>query len=258
MTENDESLSDPFSFFDRIVCINFKHKTDNYASVLSTFATMGIQNRIDFYQPELPDEDETFSDYTMFNSHIKVIRQSFIDGHNNILIFEDSIKPTKSYNRNTMLKAVGFMSNNPYDILHLGFHIYNNITFSTPYSSMFITNDIVEFSPNSSFAYCLSRDGMEIILNMYDVFINRVHLNYMLSSILLPVKKYCFVPMLFEQYICYPNADIFKNLNCYFGKLHYNYWGSWLIYTINKKDLSPIINIVLILFLIYFVANSLI
>lgn len=259
MTEYDKSISeDPFRFFDRIVCINFKHRTDNYASALSTFTSIGIQNKIYFYQPELPDQDESFAEYTMFNAHIAVIKQSFESGHSNILIFEDSIKPTRSYSREAILKAVRFMSNNSYGIFHLGFEAYNKIALSTPYSAPFVNNNVIEFAPYSSFAYCLSRRGMEIVLEMYKIFINTVNLSYMYSSILLPVEKYCFAPMLFEQYICYPHANILQNLNCYIGKLHYNYWFSRFIYSKNKNDLDPIINVVLMLILVYIVANSLI
>lgn len=254
---SDDSV-DPFTFFDRIVCINFSHRTDNYASAIATFTSMGIENEVEFVQPKLPDDNELYKPFANFEAHINVIRQSYINGNNDVLIFEDEIKPTREYSKQAMLNAVGFMSNVSYDIFHLGYNIFNKETFSSAFTAPFFSNNIIEFKPNSSFAYCISRRGMEVVLETYSIFIDKVSLNYMFSSILLPVNVYCSVPILFEQYNCYSNSNLIQNLNCYLGKLRYNYLLSWLIYTINKNDLSPIVNIVLILLFVYFVANTVI
>jgi GR25 family glycosyltransferase involved in LPS biosynthesis len=77
-----------YNFFDKIYCINLKHRPDRYISATKVFNDLNIPN-VEFY---ITEKSSKGGRYGCFESHINVIKKAYNEGYNNILIFEDDIR----------------------------------------------------------------------------------------------------------------------------------------------------------------------
>ena len=110
-----------FNFFDKIFCINLKYRKDRYISANKVFNKLNIIN-VEFY---ITDKSPKGGRYGCFESHINVIKKAYHLGYNNILIFEDDIRPSNFYNLDLLDSSIDFMKNNNWDIFYLGYIVSN-------------------------------------------------------------------------------------------------------------------------------------
>jgi len=130
------------------------------------------------------------------------------------------------------------MKNNKYDIFYLGYFVfnYNNNIFDNTK----INDNIIKYNPLGGHAYCLNKNSMIKILNIYNKYIDNEQVNEFYSLNIF--NNYCLIPLIFEQQYCSTSDNdilsIFDflrhKLRCFFGNylnIHSNM--SYIIY--NKK-----------------------
>jgi GR25 family glycosyltransferase involved in LPS biosynthesis len=247
----------PYEFFDKIICINLKIRQDRYESVKKEFNELNINNVEYFFA----DKSSKGGRYGCFESHISVIQKCYNEGCNNILIFEDDIRPSSFYNIDLLNIAINFMkSNNEWDIFYLGYFIINNnyISDNMFLSYNLLNQNIIQYNPCATHAYCLNRNTMKKILSTYQKYINDLHIDiyYAKHEIF---TNYCIIPMLFEQYYCYSSnietynieEEIVRKMSCFAGDyININSNSTFLLYLYNKFYYVFCIILILLLYLL--------
>jgi hypothetical protein len=228
-----------YNFFDKIICINLKSRPDRYESSLKEFKKLNINN-VEFYFAEKSSKG---GKYGCFESHINVIKKCYNEGYYNILIFEDDLRPSNFYNIELLNESIEFMKNNNWDIFYLGYFIGNDDIFDNILISYnIIKNNIIQYNPCATHAYCLNRNSMKKILSTYEQYIETLHLDVYYCDRKL-FTNYCVIPLMFEQHYCYDidnQIDTIKEYcirrtQCFFGdyiNIHSN--TTFLIYLYNK------------------------
>ena len=247
-----------YNYFDKIYCINLKHRKDRYISANKTFNELNIKN-VEFV---IVNKSPKGGRYGCFESHINIIKNAYNAGYNNILIFEDDIRPSNFYNLDLLNTSINFMKNNEWDIFYLGYIISNKnyISENIITSHINISNNIIKYNPGATHAYCLSKSAMLKILNLYNYYINDVHYDIFLSNKSI-FNNYCVTPMLFEQYWCYDIDNsihgidelILRKSQCFCGDyLNINSNISYIINIFNyyKKIIILIIILIIIIIII--------
>ena len=142
MTQYNSNL---YNFFDKIVCINLKSRPDRYLSASNEFKKLNINN-VEFYFAE---KSHKGGKYGCFESHINVIQKCYNEKCNNILIFEDDVRPSNYYNLTLLNESIEFMKNNKWDIFYLGYFIFNNDVFDNILVSCNIKKkyNIIQYNP---------------------------------------------------------------------------------------------------------------
>lgn len=252
---NSKIDSNPYTFFDGIFCISLKHRSDRHESVSRVFERIGITNMVKLH---LVEKSPLGGMYGCFESHIQVIKSCYEQEKENILIFEDDMFPTPSYSLEKIKLGVDFMKFNNYDIFYFGcFPInekYDNIFRARSFSA-----NIIEYRPNATHAYCLSRRGMRKVLEQYVDYIGKFHLDYYYT--LLQLNSYCMIPILFDQHLCLPHDNEAKQLNhiiarraqCFIEKTALNYHITYIvwIYKLAWWSLVLVSWVLMILVIIY-------
>ena len=243
-----------YNYFDKIYCINLEYRKDRYISANNTFNKLNIKN-VEFV---IVNKSPKGGRYGCFESHINVIKNAYNSEYNNILIFEDDIRPSIFYNLKLLNDSINFMKNNEWDIFYLGYFSIDdeNIIFKFKNNN---NKNIVEYNPCSTHAYCLNKQSMLKILNNYHNYINNIHYDKFLSNKIF--KNYIIIPMIFEQYYCSPIDNSIENIyelinrktQCITGDyLQLNSLLSFIIYIWNKYKLNILILcIFIILFFLY-------
>ena len=72
--------SNPYNFFDKIICINLRNRTDWNESAKNVFNKLKIPN-VEFY---FADKSSKGGRYGCFESHINVIKKAYIQDCDNI------------------------------------------------------------------------------------------------------------------------------------------------------------------------------
>jgi GR25 family glycosyltransferase involved in LPS biosynthesis len=245
----------PYTFFDDVVCINLKERTDRYQWVSSVFEQLNIPVRFVFVE-----RSPKGGMYGCFESHIDIIKHCYEKGCNNILIFEDDIYPTATYDTSMIQEAVDFMkSNDTWDLFYLGYFAMNehpSIYFLPPTYTK--SKHIVKFSPLATHAYCLSRRAMQKILRTYQEYIGKTHIDMYFSSKEMNFNNFCFTPILFEQKLCMKSDNSMKDMkeyflrqfSCFTEKTQINYNVTKLSYNIEKNMYVLMLIIVIFIILI--------
>ncbi len=252
--------TNPYQYFDDIVCINLEHRLDKKIISQKIFDLLGINCRF-LTVPKHPKGGM----YGCFDSHIQVIQQAYEKGLNNILIFEDDIKVSPSYSQSQVKECVEFMQNNKdWDIFYLGYFACNTNRGSMKdfINSKFISNHIIEFRPFATHAYCLSRKGMRKILNTYKNYIGKIHLDHYYVKITL--GSYCTVPLLFDQYLClgtdnepFDSFEAFvRKFQCKADLYHLLYRPTLIKYKYNKHYSQCFIHVVILLLLMFAIIGT--
>jgi hypothetical protein len=198
---------------------------------------MGISDLVQFY---LVDKSDKGGMYGCFESHIKVIKDAYEKGLNNILIFEDDIIPTISYSVENILCGINFMTTHDWDIFYYGYFPINE-GYANIFQADVVHPNIIKYRPNATHAYCINRSGMKKILEKYNDYIGKIHIDEYISMYL-DINAYCLVPMLFVQYLCLPHDNegqklshfMARKLQCVVEKTHTLYIVSWLVWLYNS------------------------
>jgi GR25 family glycosyltransferase involved in LPS biosynthesis len=253
-----------YSYFDKIYCLNLITRKDRYESAKKIFNKLNIPH-VEFY---ITEKSKINGRFGCFNSHINIIKNSFNKGYFNILITEDDIRPTKYYNLDLVKKSIDFMKNNKWDIFYFGYIPFNKnfISDNIFFNNKKINDNIINYSPCGTHAYCLNKHSMIKILNNYEKYINNTHYDVFLTNHKI-FKNYCLVPMIFDQIWCSPSDNsvhditevISRKLQCVVGdKLNLGTKTTIFVYLANKYKYTKylIILIFIILFLILYILNK--
>lgn len=192
-----------YNAFDRVICINLSSRQDKKQSVSKVFKSLNIP--VQFYTAQ--PQSSKGGRYGCFHSHISVIKKAYDDGLDNILIFEDDVVPSPTYNEASIRKAISFLKTNKdhVDILQLGyFPVITESGTITPFINAPFVDDertFMKITTAGFHAYCLTNRGMHNIVNSdWKAKIEDAHVDIFVAS--LGLNGYCFVPTLFEQYSC--------------------------------------------------------
>lgn len=114
-----EELKKFWNCIDKIVCINLQERTDRKKKVLKLFERLGISDRVMFYQP---NRDPKGGVRGCAESHFAIMRQTYDEGHRNVLIFEDDPDELTRPTKKTLAELLHFLANPDisWDMLTLG------------------------------------------------------------------------------------------------------------------------------------------
>lgn len=225
-------MSDIYDFFDDIICIKYKKNVNNIFNDLN-----------------IPVKYYIINDTNIFKYHIKLLKDAFENNFDNILIFDDNIVQTDSYNLENIKIAINFMkSNNNWDILYLGYdcisyqHKYNYNIINTIFNSSMINENIVKCDISSSFAVCYNKRSFKKILDTYEDYINVIEYDKYLAEYI-NLNNYCFLPMLFtkkyNETLC--DCCFIKFIIDYLCNININYNISLIKYNYNNNYYSTYI-----------------
>ena len=249
-----------YNYFDKIYCINLKYRKDRYISVNKVFNELNIKN-VEFY---ITDKSPKGGSYGCFESHINVIKNAYNSGYNNILIFEDDIRPSIFYNLDLLNDSINFMKNYEWDIFYLGY--FSNNKYNNIFSSKSLNlkkNNIFEYNPYCTHAYCLNKKSMLKILNTYNKYIEDIPYDHYLSNN--NFKNYIITPMIFEQYYCSPSDNSIESISELFNKktqcilgdyINLHSYLSFIIYYWNNYKLNFIIFLIIIVLILLYINNN--
>jgi GR25 family glycosyltransferase involved in LPS biosynthesis len=251
-------INNPYTYFDKIYCINLEHRKDRQESSAKIFHDLNIP--VEFFYTTKLSQNPILG---CFLSHIKCIKKAYDSGANTILIFEDDIIPTKGYDVKIITECIEFMKKNKWEIFKFGFILHNIKDFIFAKK---ITNNIINFCGYTTHAYCLSRAGMERILyNAYNIIqkSNIIPIDVLYLNIFPKEISFCSIPLQFDQKWCIENNNIpfcygdslYRSCQCMFEK--YNIWYNIsIIYYCRIHLVIFIIFLVIIIFVIKQVLTS--
>lgn len=196
-------MTNIWDFFDDIICINLEHRMDRKNYAINIFNKLNIPIKFITVKKNIKG-----GVYGCFESHLKIIKYMQETGKKNVLIFEDDIFPTKSYNIKNIENSIQFMkNNNTWDLFYLGYFPINfNKLFITSQS---INNNIIKYNPLATHSYCINQRAISKILSNYEKYIGKIHIDIYFSQYA-NLNNYCYVPILFDQQLCFQN-DIEPN-----------------------------------------------
>lgn len=246
--------SNTYAFFDDIVCINLEHRKDRKSISQSIFDKLNINCHFHTVQ-----KHPKGGMYGCFDSHIQVIKDAYNKGVNYILIFEDDIKLTPSYTNSQVEICIEFLKGNKdWDIFFFGYVPYNTNrgSFRGLFNAKFVNNHIIEYRPFATHSYCVSRKGMNQILQHYELHIGKIHLDQFYVN--LKLKSYCAVPMLFDQHLCldgdnesFDSFETFaRRFQCEADMYKLLYRPTLLKYKLYKHHTTCILNIIIALMIV--------
>jgi len=192
-----------WDFFDDIFCISLRNRKDRRDQVSQLFNHLGIP--VTFF---IVDKHPNGGIYGCFDSHIKIIQYMQKNNKNNILVFEDDIEPTASFDISHIENAINFMKlNQSWDLFYLGYFPFN-------YKNLYLTShnindNIIQYNPFATHAYCINKRALPKILSNYNSFIGKIHVDIYFSG-KAALNNYCYIPILFEQKMC-EDSDIKPN-----------------------------------------------
>lgn len=249
-----------WEFFDDIVCINLETRWDRYEHAKQVFASYSIPGRIMKVQ-----KHHVSGMQGCFESHLSIIRNAYQQQQQHVLVFEDDLAPTKSYNEQYVRDAIRFMSeNNDWDIFYFGYFVFNDKmhplqTFLTANS---VEPHIIQYNPFATHAYCINRRGMDKVLQRCTEYMTTVHYDIFLASHA-GLKNYCYVPMLFDQKFCFasdiaPNnaiERIARSCQCFADKSNILYHISYFKYILDMY-IHLVLAITIIVFIILIMVRN--
>lgn len=168
--------------FDSIFCINLYERDDRMEECLKVFEKLKIPGKIKRFHRNVDGKKGCYE------SHLSIIREAYDQGCQNVLIFEDDIIPSPSYDDKYIKKAIEFIKNNrDWDIFYLGHQ--PDVFFS---GAEVIEDNIMKCSSTLTHAYVLSRKFMKkMITRVYDdQAIDKVYLKNENSYAIYPMQFY--------------------------------------------------------------------
>jgi GR25 family glycosyltransferase involved in LPS biosynthesis len=199
-----------YSFFDDIVCINLVTRKDRLRHASDVFHQLGIPAR--FLNV---NKHERGGIYGCFDSHIQVIRSAYDSNKQTLLVFEDDLVPSASYNEQNIKNALSFMKRRTgeWDIFFLGYFITDFAINPVGrfVKAKFVEQNIIEYRPYGCQAYCLSRQGMTKIMASYKKYMDKsIHYDVFLTKKAF-LRSFCYIPILFDQKLCFATDNESKN-----------------------------------------------
>ena len=218
-----------YHIFDSVFCINLKHRKDRYKQSKQLFNRLNIP--VEFY---FVDKHPHSGRIGCFESHINVIKKSYHRGDEYVLIFEDDIIETPSFDESVMKDVSAYIKKSNCEYFQLGYSILD-----TEFISYFVSSQkghIIDYNDMLCHSYILSRKGMKKVLEQYENFINDFHLDVFYKKIL---KGASVCPLLFQQNFCIKSDNsppennylfFLRKLSCFQYKLSFFYILSLIKY----------------------------
>lgn len=243
--------------FDKIVCINLVDRPDKKAYAKSVFSKLKIP--VEFFNAERMPQGGR---YGCFHSHMSIIRDAYNKGVQKLLVFEDDLLPSPSYNFTMLQEAIQFMEDpeQEWEYFQLGhfpdFNPYGNLLPYINAKTIAGYPHVIKFCGFGTHAYCLNRRGMKTILNSdWQKRIDYMHIDRFFVELL---NGYCIVPSLFVQKFCLGTDNPPTNFNetiqgmspCTVEKTNVLYWASLLKYTFNTYNIILVFACVILIFLL--------
>jgi GR25 family glycosyltransferase involved in LPS biosynthesis len=114
---NPDLFADPWSYFDRIVCITLKERPDRRAQAEAQFKRVGLNGRVTFC---IAERHPTDCEQGIYESHLACMRRAVADGARRLLIFEDDVT-FERYRPQRFGAALAFLEGQPdWQMLFLG------------------------------------------------------------------------------------------------------------------------------------------
>jgi len=239
--------------FDKIICINLIERKDKYNNVLKLFNKLNIN--VNFYFAKKHINSGRIG---CFESHINVIKECYKNNLKNILIFEDDIIETLSYNESVINDINIYLNNNNWcEYYQLGYSILPH-EFTNYFSSINLNNNSIKYNGNCAHAYILNRNGMKRILENWENVCYKENLDLDIYYKKIFVNNgACICPILFDQNFCIDGDNdkattpYYKNLR-YISCFQFNYSLLYFISLIRFYINYLFIVIILIILLIIF------
>lgn len=251
-----------YDYFGDIVCINLDISVERRKHAEYYFNKLDIPGKF-FITKKHPKGGL----YGCFDSHVKILKDAYDRGLDNILIFEDDFLPSASYSSENMIKAIDFMeTNTDWDIFHFGYCSVkdDNINgMSTIFDGIKYSSDIIQYNPFFTQALCYNKRAIKKIVETYEDYIGIIHYDMYISSYL-DFKNYCFIPMLFDQNFNFEHNNESLDIIEYIGRglfplLAYtklNYRISLLMYnSIKYKKYKIYFILFIVSILLYYIKN---
>lgn len=194
-----------------IVCINLENRPDKLRQVQKTFQEIGIDEQVSFFTAQKSSKGGL---YGCMESHMQVLHDAYKNGWDFLIIFEDDVITTPYFSMERFHIALSWQRRHhkSCDILFLGhfpFHDSSGSLLQYAISPFLpFEKNLVKFSPTGTHAYCVSRRGMEKIINSdWKNWIGREHYDLFLAK-QRHINSICYVPSLFAQYSCLGTDNI--------------------------------------------------
>ncbi len=179
-----------WSFFDDIVCLNLKHRTDRKEQAAKVFETLKMIENVRFSTIE---KDPQGGRRGCFEHHIACLRNGYERGFKAIVTFEDDLSILNMPSVTAMTEILRFMqTNQTWDLLYLG--AKPNILFKT-YGLVKEFNSIRKVQTRFTHAYIASGRFMHKMHNIsYDSFETHIDNLFVLNE-----NAYAIFPTWFVQ-----------------------------------------------------------
>jgi GR25 family glycosyltransferase involved in LPS biosynthesis len=211
---------------------------------------------INYFRPE---RDQSGGMIGCFKSHITVITDAYKAGYKEIIVFEDDIIRTKSYDNINYTEIEDLIkTNNTWEIIQLSsFDVLSSLL--TPMNSKY--KHISQYSSVLASSYIINRRGMEKILRTYKEYFGLMQIDEY-YKIIFKSTMWNVVPILFDQDRSIENNNIWfsKSIDKILLYIHtktniiyylsvYKYSNGWIlsyliigliIYLIFKNIIKPI------------------
>ena len=197
-----------YHIFDSVFCINLKERKDRYEQSKQLFDKLTIPVEYFFV-----DKHPHSGSVGCFESHISVVKKSYDRGDNYVLIFEDDIVETSSFNETVMQDISNYLKSKDCEYFQLGYSILDLNEFLSFFSSKKEMINIIDYNGLLCHSYILNRDGMRRIIDNYET-ANTTHIDVFYKD-LFKNKGASVCPLLFEQNFCI-KSDYSKAENMYF------------------------------------------
>jgi GR25 family glycosyltransferase involved in LPS biosynthesis len=196
-----------YKLVDQIYCINLISRPDRYAHMKAFESEEKI--KLNFFRPE---KDICGGMIGCFKSHINVISQAYNAGYSQVLILEDDIIKTPSYNTINYTEIAKFIKKNKsWEFIQLSWCNPINSLF-VPMGSSGEYSNLSQFTSYYASSYIINRKGMKRILETYTESLGYEHIDGFYDKIF---KKTMWnvVPEPFDQ------DKSIVNDNVWFGQL---------------------------------------
>ncbi len=192
--------------FGAIFVITLEDAHERHAYVTKLMDDLGIP--FEFYKAKRSPHGGR---YGCFESHVEVCKIGLARGLDSVFIFEDDVMPTVSYNLQTVRDVAEFIRTNPsWERVQLGYFCMRDFKdfpgffrFMGAQEPAGNTKSLVRFHGVLMHAYCLSRAGMQQIVNAAPHELQKKrdipHVDMWINSLLSSEHQYCTIPLLFDQ-----------------------------------------------------------
>jgi GR25 family glycosyltransferase involved in LPS biosynthesis len=219
---------------DRIVCINLKERADKYNNVKTVFEKLNIN--VEFSRPDKNPANS--GSVGCFERHIEVIKKSYKNNDQLVLIFEDDITSTLSYSESNIEYVVDFIKQNEWcEYFQIGYSVFPLEMFGYFFSKTFQSKknaSVIQYNGESTHAYILTHSGMKRVLKNWEEYAYNRKMdlgNYYKSLFKKNGASIC--PILFEKnYSLKDDNDkgcsLYYRMKRLYGR--YQYYFSFLYY----------------------------